>query len=76
MLEPQIETRQCNACKRIHPPPWDNRCPTSIASTEEGKEILEFISMLTDVLNKCENSSELIIGIKKFINNKGVPKEE
>ena len=76
MSEPKIETRQCRSCKRIHPPPWDDRCPSNIAATEEGKEIIEFVPKLTDALYKCKNSSQLIAGIKKLINIKGISKDE
>lgn len=76
-----VEKRQCSACGRFHPPPWDNKCPSKIAkdasnkyniSEEEIKKIFDFCTSLNNVLLECENREALIFGINKLIELKGI----
>jgi hypothetical protein len=58
----------------MHPPPWDDACPVKNARAEEVRPITEFSQWLVENLVNYKNSNELILGIKKLIQVKGIPK--
>jgi len=77
--------RQCRACGRFHPPPWDERCPSKLSretadkfniNEETVKNISEFCSNLNKRLLECENYKALINGIDKLIDLKGIKRSK